>query len=266
MIQDDSDAHDAWTCAAIGAVAYCLSNLVHEGLGHGGACLLAHCRPLQLNAIFFDHQPGPAGSPVERVIAAAGSITNLAVGLAAFAWLRLRPSASGSGRLFLWLLVAVNLTMAFGYLMFSGIGGVGDWAVVTQGLSPAWLVRLGLAACGALLYFGLLPRLVSPELAPLLAGGGSRSRALALLVRRPYLMGGAVFVAAGLLNPYGMELVLISAVAASFGGTSLLAWNRFDAGGAHAAPMLVRRSTPWMAAGLLSVALFVGVLGPGIRF
>ncbi len=266
MIHDNSDAHDAWTCAAIGAVAYCLGNLVHEGLGHGGACLLAHCRPLQLNAIFFEHQPGPAGSLVERAIAAAGSITNLTAGLASLAWLRLRPPAAGTGRLFLWLLVAVNLTMAFGYLMFSGIGGVGDWAVVTQGVSPAWLVRVGLAACGALLYFGWLPRLLSPDLAPLLAGGGSRARALVVLVRRPYLVGGAVFVAAGLLNPYGLELVLISAAAASFGGTSLLAWNRFEAGGAPAARVTVRRSTRWIVAGVVAVGLFVGVLGPGIRF
>jgi hypothetical protein len=80
-------------------------------LRHSGACLLAHCRPLQLNAIFFEHQPGPAGSPVERVIAAAGSITNLTAGPASLAWLRLRPPAAGTGRLFVWLLVAVNLTM-----------------------------------------------------------------------------------------------------------------------------------------------------------
>lgn len=259
--------HDPWTCIAIGALAYCLSNVVHEGLGHGGACLLAGCRPTELNAIFFDHAPVAAGSLTERFIAIAGSLANLVLGFAALGWLRQRPPETGTGRLFLWLLVAVNLLMAFGYLLFSGIGAVGDWAAATRGLEPAWLVRVALSVVGALLYFGWVPRLLAPDLAPLLAGAASRARGLSLLVRRPYLVGGIVFVAAGLFNAYGMKILLLSAVAASFGGTSLLAWHGFERSGPVArAPVTVRRSRAWIAAAVAGVVLFVGVLGPGIRF
>ncbi len=65
-----------------------------------------------------------------------------------------------------------------------------------------------------------------PELEPFLGTGlekrASRTRALTLL---PYLVGGTLCVAApGRFNPHGPSLVLISGAAASFGGTSLLAW------------------------------------------
>jgi hypothetical protein len=67
--------------------------------------------------------------------------------------------------------------------------------------------------------------------------------------------------------------VLISAVAASFGGTSLLAWYpvlwaRRTAGTSPDAdvPLGVPRSVGWLVAAAIVLTLFVGVLGPGIRF
>lgn len=66
--------------------------------------------------------------------------------------------------------------------------------------------------------------------------------------------------------------MLISAAAASFGGTSGLAWmaqllrdeRRFAA---HESEALgLPRSTGWLAAGAVVALLFVFVLGPGIRF
>jgi hypothetical protein len=64
-------------------------------------------------------------------------------------------------------------------------------------------------------------------------------------------------------------LVLISAAAASFGGTSPLAWylglwaRRAPVG--QAGPRLgVPRSMPWLVLGVSVLAVFVGVLGPGV--
>ena len=87
----------------------------------------------------------------------------------------------------------------------------------------------------------------------------------------PYLAGGILYVAAGFLNPVGPRLVLISAAAASFGGTSGLAWmaqllrnqHRFPPD--DGAPLRIPRCGPWLAAGVAVALLFVGVLGPGIR-
>ena len=87
----------------------------------------------------------------------------------------------------------------------------------------------------------------------------------------PYLVGAALYVAAGLLNPVGPRLVLISAAAASLGGTSGLAWmaqllrneRRFPPP-ADPGPG-IPRTVPWLAAGALVAILFVFVLGPGVR-
>jgi hypothetical protein len=122
------------------------------------------------------------------------------------------------------------------------------------------------------LYFLLAPRLLMPLLEPFLGPAPeerqARVRTLSLL---PYAVGGLTFVAAGLLNPHGVYLVLISAVAASFGGMSLLAWYprlwaRRPPVSAQDPPLGVPRSRAWLIGAAIALLLFVGVLGPGIRF
>lgn len=45
-------------------------------------------------------------------------------------------------RYFLWLLMTINLLQAGGYILFSGLGNIGDWAYVIHDLEPVWLWRL----------------------------------------------------------------------------------------------------------------------------
>ena len=190
----------------------------------------------------------------------------------AWAALRLMPAGWGRERFFAWLVLAVNLLQAFGYLLFSGIGGIGDWAVVVHGFEPAALWRLGLIVSGAVLYFIVAPRVIMPWLAPFLPAEPKERRARVLtLTLLPYLVGGATFVLAGVLNPLGWIYVLISAVAASFGGTSLLAWYpmlwaKRTPGTSVEVPLGVPRSPAWLVAAAIALVLFVGVLGPGVRF
>lgn len=261
---------DPWTVGAIAVVAYAVSNLVHEGLGHGGACLLLGGQPQELNAIFFECSLEGLPASARRWLAAGGSIANLVFAALAWGALRTLPSGWGRSRDFAWLMLSVNVLQPFGYLLFSGLGDVGDWAVVVGGLQPALAWRLGLAALGGVLYFWAAPRMLMPGLEPFLGSQpedrAARSRTLTLL---PYLVGGATYVMAGLFNPHGFALVLISAAAASFGGTSLLAWYPrlwarrppASAGG----PLLgVPRSSAWLILALVLAGVFVGLLGPGI--
>jgi hypothetical protein len=259
--------HDAWTVGAIAVVAYCLANVLHEGLGHGGACVLLGCKPQVLNAIFFGHDEATATATGARWIAAGGGIVNLGAAVVALAALHFSRLRAASVRYFLWLFAAVNLLMAFGYLLFSGIGGIGDWKAVVEGLEPHAAYRIGLAIAGGLLYFVVAPRLLVPHFASFLVPAAPAGPQVWRLVRMPYLIGGGVFVLAGLLNPYGLKLVLISAAAASFGGTSLLIWYPFD----KVAPAqrgsdscAITRSRAWLAAGAVTLLVFVGVLGPGL--
>jgi len=260
---------DRITIVAISALAYALANVVHEGLGHGGACLLLGARPTMFNAVFFNYDETTASDAVQRLISAAGSLVNVMVGLPLLALLRSRVSLSPRGRYFLWLFCAVNLLTAFGYLLFSGIGGIGDWARVIQGARPAILFRLALAAVGAGLYFVIAPRLLMPALDPFLGRDPdarvARARRLSLI---PYFAGAATLILAGVLNPLGMKIVLISAAAASLGGTSLLAWYpatpRAPSSLATDTPLGVTRSILWIVGAAIALALFVFVLGPGI--
>src|SRR5215472_6579920 len=104
MASPESSALDRWTVAAIAVVAYAVGNVVHEGLGHGGACVLVGGRPLELNAIFFECSMDGLPPSARRWLAAGGSIANLIV--AALAWIALRtlPRDWGRARHFAWLL------------------------------------------------------------------------------------------------------------------------------------------------------------------
>jgi len=260
---------DVPTVLAMSALAYTLSNLAHEGLGHGGMCVLVGAHPTVLNAIFFEYDDHAASVLQQKWISAGGSIADVLVGLPAL-WLSRRPALAPAWRYFLWLFAAVNLLTAFGYLLYSGIAGIGDWAHVVEGLGSPLLLRGGMSVIGALLYFVVAPRLLMPAIDPFFgadpAGRGARSRRLCLLA---YLAGSVSLVIAGILNPYGTKIVLISAVAAGFGGTSLLAWYfdlpRRATPAASAVPLTIERSWPWIVAGVIELAGFVVVLGPGVR-
>src|SRR5262245_22455532 len=260
---------DRATLIAISAMAYALANVVHEGLGHGGACLLLGARPTMFNAIFFSYDETTASDTVQRLISAAGSIVNVLVGLPIVAFIRRRGALAPPLRYFLWLFAAVNLLTAFGYLLYSGIGGIGDWARVIQGAQPAILFRVVMSAIGAWLYFIVAPRLLMPALDPFLGiDPAERPRRAKVLMLLPYFVGAATLVVAGILNPLGLPIVLISAAAASLGGTSLLAWYhskpRTPSDLAQDSPLGLARSWGWIAASVVVLAVFVFVLGPGI--
>ena len=84
----------------------------------------------------------------------------------------------------------------------------------------------------------------------------------------PYFVGAATLIVAGILNPLGMRIVLISAAAASLGGTSLLAWYhtipRPPSALTQEPPLGIGRDLKWIAAAVVVLAVFVFVLGPGI--
>ncbi len=264
---------DSTTVIAIALVAYGLTNLIHEGAGHGGACLLVGGRPQMLNAVFFQCDETGLAPAAIRIIAAAGAILNVVVAAGLMALRRSAARWTASAQYFRWLLVALNLLTAFGYLLFSGIGGFGDWAVVIDGLPGAAGWRILEAVLGALLYFVVAPRVLWRGLVPFLGEDApERVRRAGTLTILPYWFGGALYVAAGLLNPEGIQLVLLSAAAASFGGTSLMVWfftlraRRSARETGYPAALGIPPSPRWIAAALATVAVFVGLLGRGIAF
>ncbi len=253
---------------AMAVVAYGIANLMHEGVGHGGACLLAGCRPESISSIHFDGDYAGISDVAQRWIAAAGSIANVVLGVPAL--LALSVARSPHWRWFLWMLAFVNLLQAAGYLLFSGIGNIGDWAAVVNGWQPAWAWRIGLAAVGAISYVWVA-RACAAAVAALVGGQATdRERRARRMAWTTYFTGGVLYCVSGALNPLDPILLLISAAAASFGGTSAFlwctSWLRQPTFAATDTPAAVpARHRGWIGAGVAMAIMFIAIMGPGIR-
>ncbi len=264
---------DVLTLAAIGAIVYVVSSFIHEGIGHGGMCLLVGGKPLSVSSTFFNYDSGNSHlSPWEmRWINAGGTLANLLAGLVCLALLRLMRRASPSLRYVLWLAMSVNLFQAGGYLMASPIGNFGDWQAFMTGLEPQIAWRIGLIALGLLISFWAL-RVSSAELAPFLNRDKNEyNRRAAVLTLIPYLAGSTVMCVAALFGPGGMQLVVISAMASSFGGTCWLVWAPWapswarDPGVVYPErPLIVGRNLVLIVAGLLAAIVCIAILGPSV--
>ena len=90
--------------------------------------------------------------PVWRIFDLGGPAGNLVFAGLGWVGLRLLPATRTRWRLFCWLLMAFSLFWAFGYLLFSGVVGRGDWLA----LLPAhfWPGRILLAIAGFLVILG----------------------------------------------------------------------------------------------------------------
>jgi hypothetical protein len=257
---------DTLTVAFIGIVVYILGNIVHEGLGHGGACLVTGGRPLIVTAVNMEC------SVDNRLVTAGGSLMNVvAAGLYCLLG-RATSRTSPHLKYFAWLSMTVNMLSAAGYLAFSGIGGFGDWAMFIQGFSPQWAWRVGLTVAGIGGYMAAV-RWSLLELRPLIGSDRAQRRILAKRLSIPsYFAGGIVECLAGALNPQGWFLVAMSAAASTFGGTSALLWSAewlrgsMGPAGPDAEPMPIPRSWAWIAGSAVLAVCFIFVLGRGIQF
>lgn len=259
-----SAERDVATITAISIVASIIGNLLHEAVGHGGACLLAGGHARVLSTVHFEC------SLDSRFISAGGTLVNCIAGLVCWLALPLTKQAHARWRYFLWLLMTGNLLSAGGYFMFSGLGNFGDWADVIHGLSPTWFWRVGLTLLGVVSYL-LVVWLALRELRPFLHERDWRRGGAKDLTIIPYIAGGVLSTAAGIFNPVSWILVPLSAAAASFGGASGMAWMTQCLGTRFAPkiptePLPLQRSLAWIIAALIGATLFMGVLGRGVRF
>jgi len=271
---DSGDAIGArpdWlTVIAVAVVAHAATTLVHEGLGHGGACLLVGCRPRLLTTMQFDGDERNVSRAGIKFIAAGGTLANLAAATIAVLFLRRRHEHANAGEFFLWLFAAVNLLQAAGYWMYSGVSNIGDWAEVVHGLTPRWVWHAGLFVVGAGAYWLTIRWAMGRIGRRLRTSGAARVSEANRYSVTAYVVGGMLSLAAGLFEPGGAIIVLISGVAASLGGTSGLAWGPQllrDArvGEPEDPPLVVTRDWRWIAAGAVIGAVFVFVIGRGMR-
>lgn len=244
---------DFLTIVAIAIVAYILANVIHEGLGHGGACFLLGGRAEQLSSLHFSFDPKSVTPAEAKFIAAAGCIANVIAAAIGLLLYRRRRSY------FLWLFTTINLLMPAGYLLFSGVLNVGDWVQVCAGI-PQLVWRPILAVIGGASYY-LAARYCARLLEPLARKDDARRFTLIA-----YFTGGILYCGSGLFNPVGPIIIAISGAAASFGGTSGLVWMIDFICDREGESVPIERSYAWIGVAAVMAIVFVGVLGPAINF
>jgi hypothetical protein len=253
--------NDDWlTVCAISVLAGMLANLLHEGLGHAATALLTGAKSGVLSTVAW------SSAQDSRLVAAGGTLANIAAGLAFWITLRSTKSTSVRLRFFLLISLAFNLFDGTGYFLFSGFTDFGDWAAVIAGFPAHWLWRALLVAVGIASYFGAV-LLVGSGLVRYVGVPKNESRRLMKLTLLPYLTSIALACASGLLNPIGMQLLWQSALPATAGGHSGLLWMKYyiPKGTAPERPSDgIGRSCPWIAVAIALSIPFVFVLGRGV--
>lgn len=247
--------HSKASIVSMAAIAVCLATTLHEGVGHG---VTAWMRGDVVTELTSNHL---SSVRPDRLVDAGGTLANLAAGSASM-MISIAWGKRANRRYFFWIFGTLNLLSGAGYFLFSGVLGVGDWEQVIHGLPHYVAWRVLMAICGALLYVSLL-RLIAMEIHPFL----TKRRDYNTLARLAYCAACATDCLAGAFDPLGVKLLLISTIPAVFGGFSGLLWAdvflpKFTA----EQPLIVKPSPVLWVTAIVIVALFVGLLGPGVEF
>jgi hypothetical protein len=260
----DKSTDDTLTLASLGIIAFVIAIVTHEGLGHGLATLAVGGKPVMLTTCYFS-----SSGSLSRWIPAAGGIANGLVGLLSALVLRLGRKLGPHTQYFYTLVLAFNLLFAASYPAYSGIAAFGDWAAVIAGLSPAWLWRVLLVVFSVISYY-LALRLLAVEMRPFCGSNAQEAqRRLRRTTLIPFVAALGAASLAGALNPAGWTILFTSALpgaAAAFGLTQLDHFSGARMRDSSLPARTITRSKGLILAAIIILTIFVGVLGPGIKF
>ena len=253
-------ADDIPAICAISIVAGILTNILHEGVGHGLLALLTGAKSGVLTTVAW------SSAFDSRLVAAGGTLVNLAAALVFWLALRSAKHASMAMRYFLLITCAFNLFTGTGYFFFSGVTNFGDWAAVISGLPLHWLWRALLVVVGACSYYAAV-LVVGIGLVRYVGVPRDQQGRLRKLTIVPYLTAILLASAAGVLNPLGIQLLWESALSATAGGQSGLLWLQYyipRGTEPKRSPGQLARSYVWIGVAAVLGVVYVVVLGRGV--
>jgi hypothetical protein len=251
---------DALTVIAISLLAAMLADVLHEGLGHASLALITGTQSGVLSTVAW------SSALDSKLVAAGGTLVNLAAGIVCWFALRRAKRASVQLRFFLLTSAAFNLLAGTGYFFFSGVTNFGDWAVVIADLPTHWLWRTLLVIVGMAAYY-ISVLVVGIGLVKYVGVLRAEEQRLRNLTWIPYFSAALLLAAGGLLNPIGIQLVWQSALPGAAGAHSGLLWLRY---------YIPRKTVPergsegigrnygWMIVAVILSLVFIFVLGRGI--
>ncbi len=236
--------------------------MAHELGGHAVACMATGSELTELGAYYV--QCTEASLWDSRLVAMAGTSVDIIIAVIAFfAWHVLRHPLA---RLVAWMVAVIKGLVAAGYWLFSGVVGVGDWAPGPDAgmgvMAHPWLWRLCLVVVGLACYIAMV-RWAMRSIDAMLGGGETAQAVRKRTVMLLYFVNGAVAVVVGLFNPVGFWIILMSAVASSFGGLAGL-FNVAFHKPVDRPPedFVVARSYPLLALGVVVTLAYAAILGP----
>lgn len=253
-------ADDVLTICAISILAGILTNILHEGVGHGLTALLTGAESGVLTTVAW------SSAFDSRLVEADGTLANLAAALIFWIALRRTENASLPLRYFLLISCAFNLFTGTGYFFFSGVTDFGDWAAVISGLHPHWLWRALLVFVGGCSYYAAV-LVVGIGLVRYVGIPRDQQRRLRKLTIVPYFSAILLASVAGLLNPLGIQLLWQSALSATAGGQSGLLWLQYyipRGTEPKRTPGQLARSYVWIGVAAVLGVVYVVVLGRGV--
>jgi hypothetical protein len=251
---------DVLTVCAISFLAVIIANVLHEGLGHAATALLTGAKSGVLTTVAWSSDFD------SRLVAAGGTLANLAAAM--MFWIALRSATGASVRLrfFLFTSLAFNLFAGTGYFFFSGVTDFGDWAAVIAGLHAHWFWRALLVVAGIASYYDAV-LVVGTALVRYVGVPRSATRRLLKLTLIPYFSSVLLLCAGGLLNPIGIGLVWQSALPGAAGAHSGLLWLRYYIPRGTVPVRLsdgIDRNYAWVIVATGLSLIFIFVLGRGI--
>jgi len=260
VISGETVHDDELTISAISVVAAIIGVTLHEGIGHALLALLTGTQTGVLSAVAW------SSNYDSRLVAAGGTLVNLAAGLCFWLALRSARNASANTRLFLLLSCAFNLFTGTGYFFFSGVTNFGDWAVVIAGMQPHWLWRTLLITLGMALYYGAV-LVVGIGIVRYVAIPALDRKRLQRVTLLPYFCAIAALTAAAALNPFSIQLVWQSALPSTAGANSGLLWLQYyipQQTSPQGPVRAIERSYPWIALATACALVYIFIVGRGI--
>jgi hypothetical protein len=254
-------ADDTLTICAISILAGVLTDVLHEGVGHGITALLTGANSGLLTTVAW------SSAFDSRLVEAGGTLVNLAAALVFWIALRGAKHASMPTRYFLLITCAFNLFTGTGYFFFSGVTNFGDWAAVISGLHLHWLWRALLVVAGACSYYAAV-LVVGIGVVRYVGIPRHQQGRLRKLTMVPYLSAILLASVAGLLSPLGIQLLWQSALPATAGGQSGLLWLQYyipRQTEPKRSPGQLARSYVWIGVAAVMGVAYVVVLGRGVR-
>lgn len=219
-VREQAARHSLWTLASLGFLAYYVTVMWHEIVGHGSVMYLIGARHFILTSTSMSSPDvqltGAEITTAARVVLLAGAFSNIALGLVIYPIFRFltRTEANLTLRLFLWLLAALNFFLGFIYPLFSGVFDVADFSMAIVSLPHQALLRVLEVVVGALLCVATV-RFFARSFAEF-------PESLWRLCLVPYVSASLLFCLAGLRNPDGDSLIISVLPAALLGQCILL--------------------------------------------